>query len=91
MMTSAFMAANPSDYQPFLDIPLHEYRIARIDPYQQEIDQIGLQALTDGVIAPGGVAITVLYLDRSEGDQVTPHEFAPTLSSSPTIHLLYRP
>ncbi|RMZ84186.1 hypothetical protein DV738_g607, partial [Chaetothyriales sp. CBS 135597] len=90
-MTSAYMAANPDSFQPFLEMPLHEYRQLRIDPANQEIDQIGLQALTTGVIAPGGIAVEVLYLDRSAGDQVTPHNFAPHIAALATIRLLYRP
>ncbi|RMD40879.1 hypothetical protein DV735_g4225, partial [Chaetothyriales sp. CBS 134920] len=90
-MTSAYMAANPDSFQPFLEMPLHEYRQLRIDPANQEIDQIGLQALTTGVIAPGGISVEVLYLDRSAGDQVTPHNFAPHIAPLATIRLLYRP
>ncbi|RMZ89789.1 hypothetical protein DV736_g2994, partial [Chaetothyriales sp. CBS 134916] len=90
-MTSAYMAANPDSFQPFLEMPLHEYRQLRIDPTNQEIDQIGLQALTTGVIAPGGIAVEVLYLDRSAGDQVTPHNFAPHIAALATVRLLYRP
>lgn len=90
-MTSAYMAANEEDFQPFLEIPLHEYRQLRIDPAHQEIDQIGLQGLTSGVIAPGGMAVEVLYLDRSAGDEVTPHNFAPHIPACATIRLLYRP
>ena len=91
MMTSAFMQLREDQYQPFLEMPLSEYRISRIDPTNQEIDQIGLQALTDGVIAPAGIAVEVSYLDRSQGDEVTPHQFVPDATGWPTIRLLYRP
>lgn len=91
MMTSSYMALRPDDFEPFLEMPLDQYRQARIDPTNQEIDQIGLQALSTGVIAPAGFALEVLYLDRSAGDEVTPHEFIPGGDQKPTIRLLYRP
>lgn len=91
MMTSSHMALCPDGYEPFLEMPLDEYRQARIDPTNQEIDQIGLQALTNGVIAPGGLGLEVLYLDRSAGDEVTAHAFVDDGKSRPTIRLLYRP
>lgn len=90
-MTSAHMQLRSDQYEPFLEMPMQEYRASRIDPTNQEIDQIGLQALTDGVIAPAGIAVEVLYLDRSEGDGVTPHQFVPNAHGWPTIRLLYRP
>ena len=91
MMTSSHMALFPDGYEPFLEMPLNDYRQARIDPTNQEIDQIGLQALTSGVIAPGGIGVEVLYLDRSAGDEVTPHQFVDDGQIRPTIRLLYRP
>jgi ubiquitin thioesterase protein OTUB1 len=91
IMTSAYMALHADDFAPFLEMSVDEYRRLRIDPSLQEIDQIGLQALTTGVIAPAGIAVEVLYLDRSAGDEVTPHEFVPNATGKPTIRLLYRP
>ena len=85
------MQFNPDQFQPFLDTSIHDYCKTRIEPHKQEIDQIGLQALTDSVIAPAAIAVEVLYLDRSEGDEVTPHPFVLGASDLPTIRLLYRP
>jgi len=85
------MQVRADQYEPFLEMSLQEYRLRRIDPAHQEIDQIGLQALTDSVIAPAGFALEVLYLDRSYGEEVTPHEFVPNAQGLPTICLLYRP
>lgn len=91
-MTSAYMAANAEDFEPWMvDMALHEYRQLRIDPPKQEIDEIGLQGLTRGVIAPGGLGVEVLYLDQSSGDEVTPYNFTPDLQPLSTIRLLYRP
>jgi ubiquitin thioesterase protein OTUB1 len=91
MMTSSYMALHADDFEPFLEMPLDEYRQSRIDPATQEIDQIGLTGLTTGVIAPAGVGLEVLYLDRSVGDMVTPHPFVHDAENKPSIRLLYRP
>ena len=62
-----------------------------------ELEHIGLQALATALINEAGIAIEVLYLDRSEGTEVTPHK-TPVLDASgnevesaSTIRLLYRP
>lgn len=91
MVTSAFMQLREDEYQPFLEMSVAEYRVARIDPTNQEIDQIGLQVLTDAVINAAGFALEVLYLDRSMGEEVTPHQFVQLADGKPTIRLLYRP
>ena len=90
-MTSSYMALHADDFEPFLEMSLDEYRQTRIDPTNQEIDQIGLQALTTGVIAPAGIGLEVLYLDRSAGDAVTPHAFVDDAQDKPNVRLLYRP
>jgi ubiquitin thioesterase protein OTUB1 len=91
ILTSVYMQFHPQQYQNFLDTTVHDYCKSRIEANAQEIDQIGLQALTDGIIAPAGIAVEVLYLDRSEGNEVTPHSFVPQAVGLPTIRLLYRP
>jgi len=91
MVTSAYMQLHADDYEPFLEMPVDQYRVARIDPANQEIDQIGLQALTHAVISSAGFGLEVLYLDRSMGEEVTPHQFSHTTGNVPTIRLLYRP
>lgn len=91
MVTSAYMQLHADDYEPFLEIPVDQYRVARIDPANQEIDQIGLQALTHAVISTAGFGLEVLYLDRSMGEEVTPHQFSHPTGDVPTIRLLYRP
>lgn len=91
MMTSSFMQLQPDRYEPFLEIPIAQYRLTRIDPANQEIDHIGLQALTDAVIAPACIGVEVSYLDRSTGDEVTPHSFVLDSQQWPAIRLIYRP
>ena len=91
MMTSAHMALNADKYEVFAGMPMDQYRQTRIDPTLQEIDHVGLQGLTTGVIAPANLQVEVLYLDRSEGDEVNISELVPDDSNRPAIRLLYRP
>ena len=91
MMTSAFMRIQSERYEAFLEMPVASYCESRIDPANQEIDHIGLQALTDAVIAPAYIGLEVSYLDRSTGDEVTPHPFVLDSQGWPTIRLIYRP
>jgi Peptidase C65 Otubain. len=92
LLTSTWMKLNPQQYQAFLSGPLDEYCAKHIDPLKTEIDQVGLQALLDGVIQGSGFGVEILYLDRSEGDAVTPHRLVPgSTPNGPTIRLLYRP
>lgn len=80
--------------------PLQEYLKLHVEPSNCEIDQIGLSALIDLLCKPAGIAVEVLYLDRSPGND--PHEidsyrwdpldqYNNPLASPPTIRLLYRP
>ncbi|KAJ5800940.1 uncharacterized protein N7518_003008 [Penicillium psychrosexuale] len=91
ILTSAWMKLNPSRYQAFLPMSLNQYCSSRIDPVKTEIDEVGLQALIDGVIEGSGFGVEILYLDRSEGDVVTPHQLSSHNPSGATIRLLYRP
>ncbi|KAF7623028.1 hypothetical protein AFLA_010340 [Aspergillus flavus NRRL3357] len=85
------MKLNPHRYQAFLSLPVDQYCATRIETVKTEIDEVGLQALVDGVVEPAGFAVEILYLDRSEGDAVTPHMLTPARPSVVTIRLLYRP
>jgi len=92
LLTSATMKLNPDQYQPYLEQLLFEYCQTNVDAFGQEIEQISLQALTDGVIAPAHVNVIVMYLDRSEGNEVTPHHLVSNARPDwPAITLLYRP
>lgn len=85
------MKLNPHLYQAFLAVPLDQYCTTRVETVKSEIDEVGLQALVDGVISGSNFAVKILYLDRSEGDAVTPHLLTPNRPSITTIRLLYRP
>ncbi|RAK96531.1 OTU family ubiquitin thioesterase [Aspergillus ibericus CBS 121593] len=91
LLTSAWMKLNPHRYQAFLSMPIEQYCAARIDTVRTEIDEVGLQALVDGVIEDSGFAVEIMYLDRSEGEAVTPHVLTPARPIAGTICLLYRP
>ncbi|KAJ5594284.1 uncharacterized protein N7459_000492 [Penicillium hispanicum] len=91
LLTGAWMKLNPHRYQAFLSLPLDQYCSTRIETVRTEIDEVGLQALVDGVIERAGFGVEILYLDRSEGDVVTPHQLSPNHSIGATIRLLYRP
>ncbi|KAJ9636634.1 hypothetical protein H2204_005234 [Knufia peltigerae] len=91
MMTSSFMQVNSDRYAPFMDMAVSGYCHSRIEPSNQEIEHIGLQALNDAVIAPAYIGLEVLYLDRSAGDEVTPHRFVEDSQNWPSISLIYRP
>lgn len=86
------MKMHPDQYQPYLVQPLQEYCQSNVDAFGQEIEQISLQALTDGVIAPASINVVVMYLDRSQGDEVTPHHLVANATPDwPNVTLLYRP
>lgn len=92
------MKSNADVYAPFVvDMSVVAYCEHYIEPAAVELDHIGLQALAVAIINEAGIAIDVLYLDRSAGDHVTPHRL-PVIDSQgnevvdgPTIRLLYRP
>lgn len=85
------MKLNPYRYQAFIPQPLDSYCATRIETVKSEIDECGLQALVDGVIEGSGFMVEILYLDRSEGDAVTPHLLTQTRPGIGAIRLLYRP
>ncbi|KAJ5624538.1 cysteine proteinase [Penicillium lagena] len=91
LLTSAWMKLNPHRYQAFLPLPLDQYCATQVETVRTEIDEVGLQALVDGIIEGAGFGVEILYLDRSEGEAVTPHQLSPNRPNVATIRLLYRP
>lgn len=91
LLASAWMKLNPHRYQAFLSMPLDQYCSTQMETVKTQIDEVGLQALVDGVIDGSGFAVEILYLDRSVGDAVTPHALTPSRPSPASIRLLYRP
>ena len=98
LITSAWMKSNAESYAGFLSgMDVHTYCRIHIEPFQMEIEHVGLHALATAIINEAGMAIEILYLDRSAGGEVTPHRW-PVLDANgnerkggPTIRLLYRP
>lgn len=92
------MTMNKNEYEPYLvDQTVDEYREHNINPHSVEIEQIGMNALLDAVVKPAGIAVDILYLDRSPGKEVNTLRFEPTtpdgqpmFPNPPVIILLYR-
>lgn len=91
------MKSNAAMYEPFLsNFTIDQYRTAHIDPYQVEIEHLGMQACIDAILKPAGIAVDVLYLDRSEGEEVNTISWEPDVPNgrggvAPRLRLLYRP
>ncbi|KAF8536566.1 peptidase C65 Otubain-domain-containing protein [Trichophaea hybrida] len=97
-LTSAWMKSSPEHYEPFLDRPVADHCGSSIMPHGVEIDHVGLMALIDCLILPAGMAVEIIYLDRSAGDEVNVHRFEKlegegvlTPPDAPVLRLLYRP
>ncbi len=98
LITSAWMRSHPDYYADFLpDSDVDTYCRTTIEPAIKEIDNVGLQVLATALINEAGIAIEVLYLDRSPGAEVNHHEWnvldaeGKVVESASTIRLLYRP
>jgi ubiquitin thioesterase protein OTUB1 len=56
-----------------------------------------MSALVDVLVKPAGIAVEILYLDRTPGEEVNTYRFDPVdhnneqLPTPPTFRLLYRP
>jgi ubiquitin thioesterase protein OTUB1 len=95
------MQKYPDNYAPYLELPLVDYVKYNIEPAVCEIDHVGLTALLDLLCKPAGIAVQVLYLDRSHhtGDPtvIDSYSWEPMdqngvpLVDPPTFRLLYRP
>lgn len=90
------MKSNAAQYEGFLpNLTIDQYRTAHIDPYQVEIEHLGMHACIDAVLKPAGIAVDVMYLDRSEGDAVNTLSWEPESPNDigiiPRLRLLYRP
>ena len=75
---------------------MEEYCQSRIDLFAVEIEHIGINALADILIKPAGMALEILYLDLSKGDEANTYMYARedfnqqgSFAESPRIRLLY--
>ena len=72
---------------------MDEY-ITMFQATHSEMDEVSLRAAYDMLLDKGGITLEVLYLDRSPGNQVTPHVYHPSVEQpkqTGTMHFLYRP
>lgn len=80
-----------------MGVDVKSYCSTNIEAANCEIDDIAVVALANAVVKPAGLALEVLYLDRSAGEEINTHRHAPTGLDGyprvdvPTMHLLYRP
>lgn len=89
------MKSRPEDWAPWLlGRTVEKYCDDEVMPTGSEIDNVSLIALKDVLLSPAGIALEVLYLDRSEGEEVNTHRMDPVTSGGftvGTVRLLYRP
>lgn len=97
LITSAWLKSHASFYQAFLidDSSIEQYCATHIEPYQVEIDHLGMDACIDAILKPAGVSVEVAYLDRSPGEEMNTFSWQgaprPGRIELPTVRLLYRP
>lgn len=90
------MKQNHGDYAPWLlGQTVENYCDMSVMPIGSEIENVSLSALKDVLLSPAGIALEVLYLDRSDASEVNMHRFDPVNpvggATIGTIRLLYRP
>ena len=90
------MKTRSQEYAPWLlGHTVDQYCNDSIMPMDSEIENVSLSALKDVLLSPAGIALEVLYLDRTEGGEVNMHRFDPVNprggAAIGTIRLLYRP
>ncbi|KAF2146228.1 uncharacterized protein K452DRAFT_220097 [Aplosporella prunicola CBS 121167] len=98
LLTSAWIQTHPADFAPFLlDQDIRSYCSTHIEAAVCEIEHVGVNALFNVLLKPAGLALEILYLDRSAGEEgntfrydVIGHD-GLTILDPPTIRLLYRP
>ncbi|KAL8784532.1 MAG: hypothetical protein Q9213_003880 [Squamulea squamosa] len=99
LVTSAWMKTHADSYVHYTENQnIQDYCSTHIEPHTVEIEHLGLQACIDAILKPAGIAVQVLYLDRSPGEQVNQLDWPadPPTTNAPynglsTIRLLYRP
>jgi len=87
------MKTHPENYIGYMiGQTVDQYCDVHIMPMGAEIDHLGLSALKDVLLGPASIALEVMYLDRSEGNEVNFHRFDPINGyTAATVRLLYRP
>jgi ubiquitin thioesterase protein OTUB1 len=98
LLASSWLKSIPGNYEGFIpgELGIGGYSKEWLEAPNQEIDHLGMQLVIDVLMKPIGIAVEIVYLDRSEGSQVNSHMFqAEDANGNPTngpiVHLLYRP
>ncbi|KHJ30517.1 putative ubiquitin thioesterase otubain [Erysiphe necator] len=100
LLASSWLKANPEMYEGFIldgsgvDAYSHNY----IEPVNVEIEHLIMCVLIDVLLKPIGIAVEIVYLDRTPGSHANTHIFQeedpvgiPKNPGGPIIHLLFRP
>ena len=91
LLTSAWIKTHADDYQPFLmNEDVFSYCGRAIEPFRQEIEHIGVNALCDVLLKPAQFSLEILYLDRTPGEEGNMYSFDAGYSIA-NLRLLYRP
>jgi ubiquitin thioesterase protein OTUB1 len=100
LLASAWLKANSVTYREFIPdgLGVDNYSKNLIEPAKTEIEHLGMTLLIDVLMKPVGIAIEIVYLDRSDGTDVNSHIIqaedesgTPVHAGALIIHLLYRP
>ncbi|KAF1811059.1 cysteine proteinase [Eremomyces bilateralis CBS 781.70] len=99
LLTSAYIQTHPDEYSPYMNHgqSVQNYCQSSIEPVMSEIEHVGMSALVEVLVKPAGMAMEILYLDRSQGEEVNTYRWDPvdgtgiTVSDPSTLRLLYRP
>ncbi|OBT79251.1 hypothetical protein VF21_01854 [Pseudogymnoascus sp. 05NY08] len=100
LLASAWLKANAVTYRDFIPdgLGVDNYSKNMIEPAKTEIEHLGMTLLIDVLMKPVGIAVEIVYLDRSEGTDVNSHIIqaedesgTPIHAGAPMVHLLYRP
>src|SRR5450432_532640 len=95
LLASAYLRAHAASFQDFIPelMGVDTFCIDVLDPTNTEIEHLGMTLLVDVLLVPIGIAVDIVYLDRSEGTHVNTHHFGRESGERPrgVIHLLYRP
>jgi len=88
LLTSKQMKKEADIYINYIDeqVDVAEFCALEVEPMFKESDFVHIHALSKAM----NVIVRIVYLDRSVKDDISVHDF-PEESSSPVIHLLYRP
>jgi len=87
-LTSAYLKQHQDEYAAFLTShsSIVDFCAKEVDPMNTEADHLQIIALASYLAVP----VAVLYLDRSEGEDVAEHRF-PSEDAATQVFLLYKP